>query len=178
MSNEMTGQNSNEALRAIIEREVRYITGGCADLKSGDESLVERLTAALATPAAVGRIADGMLPDVLVPHAKEWYRLCDRRFGVYRITISGELAEAIVEAVYLTPRPEAPPEPIRAQGDTEPKCSTHPHAPHGFNRNASQSEGRYVCDCEGWKPDDAARTAAEQESARPSATQGDGETNG
>lgn len=34
----------------------------------------------------------------------------------------------------------------------EPPCSTHPDAPHGFNRNASHTLGRYVCDCEGWAP--------------------------
>jgi len=38
----------------------------------------------------------------------------------------------------------------------EPKCSSHPDAPHGFNRDASHSIGRYVCDCEGWTPDDMA----------------------
>lgn len=32
-------------------------------------------------------------------------------------------------------------------------CSDHPDAPHGFNRSASLSAGRYVCDCEDWKPD-------------------------
>ena len=32
-----------------------------------------------------------------------------------------------------------------------PECNTHPKAPHGFNRNASHSAGRYVCDCEGWQ---------------------------
>lgn len=31
-------------------------------------------------------------------------------------------------------------------------CKTHPDAPHGFNRNASLSEDRYVCDCEYWEP--------------------------
>lgn len=38
---------------------------------------------------------------------------------------------------------------------TEPKCSTHPDAPHGFNRNGSHNAGRYVCDCEGWNPPDS-----------------------
>jgi len=33
-------------------------------------------------------------------------------------------------------------------------CKTHPDAPHGFNRNASLTEGRYVCDCEYWEPPD------------------------
>jgi len=34
-----------------------------------------------------------------------------------------------------------------------PPCSNHIDAPHGFNRNASHSVGRYVCDCEGWTPE-------------------------
>ena len=33
---------------------------------------------------------------------------------------------------------------------TEPICNPHPDAPHGFNRNASHNQHRYVCDCEGW----------------------------
>jgi len=32
----------------------------------------------------------------------------------------------------------------------EPSCNPHPNAPHGFNRNASHSANRYVCECEGW----------------------------
>ena len=39
------------------------------------------------------------------------------------------------------------------EADSEPKCSEHPDAPHGFSRNASHSVGRYVCECEGWIPD-------------------------
>ena len=31
-------------------------------------------------------------------------------------------------------------------------CNPHPDAPHGFDRNASLAEGRYVCECEGWMP--------------------------
>jgi hypothetical protein len=31
------------------------------------------------------------------------------------------------------------------------ECNTHPNAPHGFLRNASHNEGRYVCECEHWK---------------------------
>ena len=38
----------------------------------------------------------------------------------------------------------------------EGKCNPHPDAPHGFDRNASHNMGRYVCDCEGWSPDDMA----------------------
>ena len=36
----------------------------------------------------------------------------------------------------------------------EPTCNPHPDAPHGFCRDASHSAGRYVCECEGWEPDE------------------------
>lgn len=44
--------------------------------------------------------------------------------------------------------------PPRKPMSTEPTppCSTHPDAPHGFDRNGSHTAGRYVCDCEGWIP--------------------------
>ena len=44
---------------------------------------------------------------------------------------------------YTTPEDETPP------------CKTHPDAPHGFDRNASHSADRYVCECEGWEPPEA-----------------------
>jgi hypothetical protein len=34
----------------------------------------------------------------------------------------------------------------------EAPCKTDPRAPHGFDRNASHSADRYVCECEGWEP--------------------------
>ena len=37
--------------------------------------------------------------------------------------------------------------------EEEPKCNPHPDAPHGFDRSASLSLGRYVCTCEGWAPE-------------------------
>lgn len=36
----------------------------------------------------------------------------------------------------------------------QPECNPHPDAPHGFNRESSHSLGRYVCDCEGWEPEE------------------------
>jgi len=51
-------------------------------------------------------------------------------------------------------RPAA--EPADAGRDAEVPCSTHPNAPHGFDRNGSHNADRYVCDCEGWVPDPAA----------------------
>ena len=32
------------------------------------------------------------------------------------------------------------------------RCNEHPDAPHGFMRDASHNEGRYVCECEFWEP--------------------------
>jgi hypothetical protein len=31
-------------------------------------------------------------------------------------------------------------------------CKNHPDAPHGFLRDASHAEDRYVCECEYWEP--------------------------
>jgi hypothetical protein len=36
--------------------------------------------------------------------------------------------------------------------DETPECKTDPRAPHGFDRNASHSADRYVCECESWEP--------------------------
>jgi len=44
--------------------------------------------------------------------------------------------------------PTAPAQPV--VGNTT--CNPHPDAPHGFARNASHAENRYVCECEGWMP--------------------------
>ena len=48
-----------------------------------------------------------------------------------------------------------------------PPCSTHPNAPHGFDRDGSHAADRYVCDCEGWvAPDGAPSDAPTPESHR------------
>lgn len=41
------------------------------------------------------------------------------------------------------------------QAEQEPSCNQHPDAPHGFDRNASHNAHRYVCECEGWEPEQA-----------------------
>ena len=48
---------------------------------------------------------------------------------------------------------------VQSGPSEEVPCSAHPDAPHGFNRNASHTEDRYVCDCEGWNPPAGARDA-------------------
>lgn len=37
------------------------------------------------------------------------------------------------------------------QASDKVPCKTHPDAPHGFCRNSSHTEGRYVCECEHWE---------------------------
>lgn len=44
----------------------------------------------------------------------------------------------------------------------QPDCNPHPKAPHGFLRNASHTEDRYVCECENWDPYEAGYLAGMQ----------------
>ena len=41
--------------------------------------------------------------------------------------------------------------PGQQQASDKVPCKTHPDAPHGFCRNSSHTEGRYVCECEHWE---------------------------
>lgn len=59
---------------------------------------------------------------------------------------------------------------MRQVGDDHYRCHPDPRAPHGFNRNASHSEGRYVCDCEGWESDDDYADAYDSAAARTMAS--------
>jgi hypothetical protein len=53
------------------------------------------------------------------------------------------------EPQYATDAPQAEGEPWLGSPD---HCSLHPDAPHGYNRKQSLKEHRYVCRCEGWRP--------------------------
>ena len=48
----------------------------------------------------------------------------------------------------------------------EPQCNPHPKAPHGFLRNASHNEDRYVCECDGWEPYEAGYQAGMEAALR------------
>lgn len=48
----------------------------------------------------------------------------------------------------------------------EPQCNPHPKAPHGFLRNASHTENRYVCQCEYWEPYEAGYQAGMEAALR------------
>jgi len=62
------------------------------------------------------------------------------------------LRQAIAEAEKIVPSDY----PNSHQQEPEVPCKTHPDAPHGFDRNASHSADRYVCECEGWEPEPVA----------------------
>lgn len=64
--------------------------------------------------------------------------------ALIRMGIIKALETAIEDAKRYAPKEE----------QEVPSCKDHPKAPHGFNRNASHAQGRYVCDCEGWTPDE------------------------
>lgn len=68
--------------------------------------------------------------------------------------IDTRLWNAVLKYLAQHNRSAAQPEQTAPVATTKPVCSDHPDAPHGFNRNASHSAHRYVCDCEGWEPDD------------------------
>lgn len=43
------------------------------------------------------------------------------------------------------------------------ECNKHPDAPHGFARNSSHMMDRYVCECEGWIPDECVKYPDDEE---------------
>ena len=46
--------------------------------------------------------------------------------------------------------------------DYEVPCKTHPDAPHGFLRNESLTQNRYVCECEYWDPEELREITKEE----------------
>jgi len=79
---------------AAMDEERKY-----SDSMSGDFGFRKAGQACIDYVRSLPAADEDMLPEELAPHADEWYRLCERRFAVDRITISGPLAEAIVAAI-------------------------------------------------------------------------------
>ena len=67
--------------------------------------------------------------------------------------------EEIETRLCLTAIEQAP------QPAQEVVCNQHPDAPHGFARDASHSEGRYVCLCESWEEEQEVSSALTQPAA-------------
>jgi hypothetical protein len=133
------------------------------DLTNHDDEIYDAITAlraALAEPCPCGDRPAAECPG-------EWEPGCDLGNNP-KYAKRVNLAEPVQEpdywqeesrryagnADYWRNRYEALAEPVQ-----EPQCNPHPKAPHGFLRNASHNEDRYVCECEGWDPYEAGRQA-------------------
>ena len=82
--------------------------------------------------------------------------------GMYRNGFKDGVAWAQKRLASATPqmRKTTRDEKIVKPGVYEVPCTAHPDAPHGFDRDSSHTLDRYVCDCEGWVPDNAALPGA------------------
>jgi hypothetical protein len=89
------------------------VQGEAVPIRYEDEWPSDPCDAHLPAPA----MGDGMLPEALWPVSDEWYVLCERRFAVDKIKISGDLARAIVDAISATPAVQ-----IAAPGDVEQRA--------------------------------------------------------
>lgn len=86
--------------------------------------LAKNIKKALSTQHAQAVEGDG-LPAALMPHAKQWYELCERAASVDNIRISGELAEAIVNTVVSLSTPPPPAGTPQGAGiDWQPSVDT------------------------------------------------------
>jgi hypothetical protein len=95
------------------------------------------------------------LPRAVVQQALEAWEYINK-YGFVLADYEGPMEQAITAFKAALEQPEQ-----------EPQCNPHPNAPHGFLRNASHTEGRYVCACEYWQPYEAALEQPEPEQAEP-----------
>ena len=99
---------------------------------------------------ALAAIREALAQEEKLPDNCEWIDEAVPPEGeCMRIQASGE-AWFVKNGRYYRVIAKELAEPVKQ----EPKCSDHPDAPHGFNRTASHNAGRYVCECEGWEPDE------------------------
>jgi hypothetical protein len=97
-----------------------------------DEKIGKWLSAALEDPTTCGAMKDDI---------NEWFMAVEEeRLRSKKKLINNELSDAVKTVMSSDYNQEVP-------------CKSHPDAPHGFDRNASHSQNRYVCECEYWEPD-------------------------
>lgn len=107
----LSAQSSPGGQGGALELLARFLQEPMHDLDMDHEISLRAARDAIAfalaarQPVTMDDAPDGMLPAALAPVADEWYRLCERRFAVGRIRISGKLAEAIVQAVSAARQP-------------------------------------------------------------------------
>lgn len=112
--------------------------------REGDrEILATKAGAELVEKAAAMLASDSIDIYLRISVPANWATRCDMQ----------EVVEREVKADRWAWFPADYFQPVTVAPSAEVPCNPHPDAPHGFNRNASHSLGRYVCDCEGWKPE-------------------------
>lgn len=110
--------------------------------EAADEKIGKWLSAALEDPTTCGAMKDDI---------NEWFMAIEveRRLRTKKKQMHDELHDAVKTKMF---KGSSKLDHIEYEG-IEVQCKTHPDAPHGFDRNASHSLGRYVCECEYWEPD-------------------------
>lgn len=113
-----------------------------------DEKIGKWLSAALEDPTTCGAMKDDI---------NEWFRAVEEeRLRSKKKQINDELSDAV--------------KMVMSEEDSdynqEVPCKTHPDAPHGFLRNESLTQNRYVCECEywDWEPEDTLKKAIHDDS--------------
>ena len=100
-----------------------------------DEKIGKWLSAALEDASVCGAMKDDI---------NEWFRAVEEeRLRSKKKLIHDELSDAVKMLMSKE----------GSNYNQEVPCKDHPDAPHGFDRNASHSLDRYVCECEYWEPD-------------------------
>lgn len=126
----------------------------CDELKSQMQGLSNEINDFQNTIERQKREIDALKADNLDLRSDEALNEAEAEIAKLRGLVAGRTAEYLAAHItfdkgYEEGRLDAE---SKMAGLEAPPCSDHPDAPHGFNRNASHNAGRYVCDCEGWKP--------------------------
>jgi hypothetical protein len=101
-----------------------------------DEKIGKWLSAALEDPTTCGAMKDDI---------NEWFQAIEeKRLRSKKKLISDELSDTV--------------KMVMSEEDSdynqEVPCKKHPDAPHGFDRDASLTQNRHVCECEYWEPEE------------------------
>jgi len=140
MESELRERLMKERWRLTAEQEAGELPYA-SNKEIADEKIGKWLSAALEDPTTCGAMKDDI---------NEWFRAVEEeRLRSKKKYIHDELWEAVKMEMF---KASSALEGIEYDNQEVP-CKTHPDAPHGFDRNASLSMDRYVCECEYWEPD-------------------------
>ena len=109
-------------------------------------ALVTHESAALAQPVQTAPQYSVMKQAIYALEGLLWVAGCDESQQ------SRDAKQDADSALNILKEEIAQPVQPAVQIGEEPECTTHPDAPHGFDRNGSHNNRRYTCDCEGWEP--------------------------